>query len=373
MAEFIQFPSRGFSVKVVQGREGLYSVKDEWLEVTNSLRNKRFYHLYQWYKSYLESIGKDDNPIYFIFLYKNKILQAIFPLRICKKRILIFKFDVLEIPDHPHINLSDFIMSDKVDIQEVIDILKKSLGRFGIQWAFIYLSHILEDSFIVRCGKMSFFLFECAGKCDYLQCNSYDEIQKNFSKNFRRNLTKARNKLFEKNDINFISTRQDGELFRSFEEFIEIEASGWKGERGSRTAIKLDPKVTRFYKCLIKNYSEINSCEINLLKINNKTIAGQFCLLVDDTIYVLKIGYNEDYSKFSPGNILLENLIQRACQDRSMKYINLVTDSKWHKDWKTSSYEVFRIYIFNKTIKGLTAFILIKTKQFLRPIFHRYF
>ncbi len=70
---------------------------------------------------------------------------------------------MLEIPDHPHINLSDFIMSDKVDIQEVIDILKKSLGRFGIQWAFIYLSHILEDSFIVRCGKMSFFYSNALG------------------------------------------------------------------------------------------------------------------------------------------------------------------------------------------------------------------
>ncbi len=87
LAEFIQFPAIGFSVKIVHGREGLYSLKDEWLEVTNSLRNKRFYHLYQWYKSYLESIGKEDNSIYFILLYKNKILQVIFPLRICKKRI----------------------------------------------------------------------------------------------------------------------------------------------------------------------------------------------------------------------------------------------------------------------------------------------
>ncbi len=373
MAEFIQFPAIGFSVKIVHGREGLYSLKDEWLEVTNSLRNKRFYHLYQWYKSYLESIGKEDNSIYFILLYKNKILQVIFPLRICKKRISSFKFDVLEIPYHPHINLSDFIMRDEVDVQEVIDILKKSLDKFGIRWDFIYLPHVLEDSSMVRYGKRFFFLFEYAGKCDYLQCNSYDEIQKKFSKNFRRNLTKARNKLFEKNNVNLISTRQDGELFGSFEEFIEVEASGWKGERGSKTAIKLDPKVTMFYKCLIKNYSEINGCEINLLKINNETIAGQFCLLVDGTKYVLKIGYNESYSNFSPGNILLENLIQRACKDRCTKYINLVTDSKWHSDWKTSSYGVFRIYIFNKTIKGLIAFILIKTKQFLRPIYRRYF
>ena len=305
-------------------------------------------------------------------IYQNKVPIAIFPLKKVKKRILGIGFDVLEIPDHPHVGLSDFIFGEKASIHRLIVKLTDYLREEkSICWDFIYLPHVLEDSQIFHEINFSsrFIAHEIISKCNYITCNSYNQIHNNLSRNFRGNLRKARNKLLQFRNVEFDSVRKGKELLQAFKEFLYIEASGWKGEKGSRTAIKLNPEIARFYKNLLENYSKIDGCEINLLKVNKECIAGQFCLLVDDTVYVLKIGYNEKYSKFAPGNILLENLIKRLSNDANIKYINLITDYKWHDNWKPLFYKVFAVYIFNKSCFGMIGLSMVKLKQFLRPIY----
>jgi len=158
-------------------------------------------------------------------------------------------------------------------------------------------------------------------------------------------------------------------IFNSYNEFLDIEASGWKGR--AKTAIKCYPKITEYYRSLINNFFGINNCEINLLGVDKEYIAGQFCVYVDDTCYLLKIGYKEEYSRYAPGNILLENLIKRVTEENKIKYISLVTGSTWHNDWKPENYKVYRIFSFNKTFAGFFAFVLSKAKQTARPLLNQ--
>ncbi len=362
------------TIKSFKGRDGLLLIKDDWIQLTNAIK-KRFLHLYQWYESYVNSIGKHEKEIIFIVLYQEESPILIFPLNISCRKILGFTFDTLEIPDHPHIDLSDIISKNNIDFSEAIKLIQQHLREvIYIKYDYIFLPHLLADA---SCYHFLYNLsshltaWENAGKCDYITVNSYPAVYERYSKNFKRRLKKARKKLLELPNVLFISAKGGSDLDKSYEEFLTVEASGWKGEQGNCTAIKLHPELREFYRTLAYNYAKFNGCEINLLKIGNHCIAGQFCLKVEETIYVLKIGYDEAYSHIGPGNILLENLIERAAEDKTLRYVNLITGSEWHALWKPKHFKVIRAYIFRKSFLGLVAFFLVKTRKLIRAIFYR--
>jgi CelD/BcsL family acetyltransferase involved in cellulose biosynthesis len=206
---------------------------------------------------------------------------------------------------------------------------------------------------------------ELQPRCNYLPCLPPDELAESLSRNFRGNLRKARNKLAKLNGVEFISACSQPEIDRAFDEFLAVEASGWKGTAGERSAINLDGRVLGFYQSLTRNFSRIGACEINLLRAEGSCIAGQFCLIAGDTSYILKIGYDEAYAQVAPGNMLLEHTIQRYLREGSIKYVNLVTDTPWHSFWKPLSYAVSSAWVFNKTSAGLTAYSLLRAKRSL--------
>jgi len=366
---------KNINIRVVRGKDGLSSIREDWLQLTESMKDKRFFQLYHWYRSYIDTIENSPMKVLFILMYQDKIPIAIFPLKNITRKLFGFKFNVLEIPDHDHINLSDFIYKNRNIAKKTIELLISYLRYSAdFNWDYICLPHFLEDSPTFSCCAdywYPFVLHENNGKCDYLASLPYKEIQHRFSKNFKGNLRKARNKLRRMENVKFVSTRDKTELKKYYKQFLDVEASGWKGKHGTGTAIKLNQELEAFYSSLIDNFGKINSCEINLLQIDKESIAAQFCLIVDGVIYVLKIGHNEKHSKTAPGNMLLENLIEKSVSD-DIEKINLVSGSPWHTDWKPESVKVFRMYIFNKTVAGLLAYFLLKSKNIIRPVFRKY-
>lgn len=363
-------------IKVVRGKEGLSSIREDWQRLTESMANKEFFQLYQWHRSYIDTIENSPLKVYFILMYQNRTLIAVFPLKNVTRKFFGFKFNVLEVPDHDHIDLSDFIYKNRSVAQKTVELLVNHLRHSAeFEWDCICLPHYLEDSptfSYCEDHSYSFVLYENNGRCDYLMSGSYEEMQLRFSKNFRGNLRKARNKLLCMKNVQFVSTRDKIELNNYYGQFLDVESSGWKGKDGSCTAIKLHPELESFYSALIDNFLEINGCEINLLQIDKKSIAAQFCLIVDDTLYVLKIGHDEKYSKIAPGNMLLENLIEKSASDDDIKKINLISGSPWHTDWMPEFINVFRMYIFNKTVAGLFAYYTLKSKRRIRLIYQKY-
>jgi CelD/BcsL family acetyltransferase involved in cellulose biosynthesis len=215
-------------------------------------------------------------------------------------------------------------------------------------------------------------VLEVSGKCDYLRLETRQPYRMALSRNFRANLRKAENKLARQDRPEFIVASRKEDLLEHFEAFLNVEASGWKGTTGLRTAIQLSPPMLQLFTRLIERFSTDQCCRINLLKLNGETAAGQFCLLSGDTLYILKIGYNEKFSKLSPGNLLLNHVIQDAIQNGVIHDINLVTDTPWHSLWNPLSYTVYRAYLFRKTLRGRLALSLVHLRKRLRAINRRW-
>jgi CelD/BcsL family acetyltransferase involved in cellulose biosynthesis len=364
--------------EVFQGAAGLAAIREDWKSVTRALNKPRFFHLYEWYESYLNTLS--DSPVYFVLARRKGAPVGVIPLSISPQRLAGTKLRALSLPHHPHMLLCDASLTnegaDHITMRELIKYLRR---QRRLEWDVLFFPNLLEDSGLLsalNAGPPALRILEPQTRCNYLPCFQPDELAARFSQNFRGNLRKARNKLAKLNRVEFISTRSRPEIDLALDEFLAVEASGWKGAAGERSAINLDGRVLGFYQSLTGNFSRIGACEINLLRAEGRCIAGQFCLITGDTSYILKIGYDESYAQIAPGNMLLEHTIHRYLREGAIKHVNLVTDTPWHSCWRPQSYAVSRAWVFNITSAGLTAYSLLHAKwplscaykQWLKPL-----
>jgi hypothetical protein len=227
--------------------------------------------------------------------------------------------------------------------------------RIAGRWDVVQLYDVLDDSYLFSQIHSDDLKWQCweGPHCDYLPCQSQDDFLAGLSKNFRANLRKARNKLNKFGDVRFCSHCDPVIVQKALNNFFTLEMAGWKGACNSAIAQNL--RIREFYRSLFDEYPKDPRawCEINELHADGKILASQICLGMDDTLYVLKVAYDEAYSDVAPGNMLLEWVLTRPQNDGRIRYLNLISDSEWHKDWKVSFLKSWRIEIYNKTLGGL--------------------
>ena len=186
------------------------------------------------------------------------------------------------------------------------------------------------------------------------------------SSGLRKHLRWCRRQLSQLGDVEFVTTREPALLDKLMDEFLDLEASGWKGATGEGTAIKLDPALLEFYRGLMKRFGSAGHCEINLLRANGRNLAGQFCLISAGTWYHLKIAYDESYDKISPGSVLLDEVLTRLCADPAVNIASFLTGAAWAERWHADELNVQRVIARNNTAAGHIFMLETKMRRLVR-------
>ena len=143
--------------------------------------------------------------------------------------------------------------------------------------------------------------------------------------------------------------RDEGAISEFFEEFLRIEAAGWKGAAGTRSAITFVPGARAFYESVIAQHSREFESDIALLYTCDKAIAGQLLIRAARWEHVYKIGYDESFAKYAPGQLLLESVLQRWHASGSVDRVSLVTGLPWHDNWSPIAEPTLAVSIFRDT------------------------
>ncbi len=93
-------------------------------------------------------------------------------------------------------------------------------------------------------------------------------------------------------------------------EGFEVEASSWKGRRG--TAIASDPQTLGFYTSLARWAASRGLLRLAFLRVDGRALAFNFSLESQGRHYLLKPGYDERFRKAGPGTVLTCRMIERA-------------------------------------------------------------
>ena len=356
-------------VTLVRGTQGLRAIASEWVEIANQLRRRRFYHWYGWLRSYLNALEPDPAALHFFVLRAGSRPVAIVPLKFEQERRLGIGVRVLTLPPHVHLPLRDVLCVADAVAGDVLDSLLAFLHAQRSRWDVLRFADVMHESPLVslQSGRGWRMIVRRAKTCDWVVCDRpYETLARSFSRNFRSNLSKARNKLAQEAGVGFESVSRPGpDMQRCFAEFLEVEASGWKGNAGTGTAIRLHPELLRFYESLIAELAPSGALVINCLRVAGVTIAAQFCVRDEDTLYVLKLAYDERQARLAPGNMLLERVIASGFASGSFRHVSLVGDPPWFKDWRPQEAPVYTIEVYNATPIGLMLLAAKRAKQCL--------
>jgi CelD/BcsL family acetyltransferase involved in cellulose biosynthesis len=128
-----------------------------------------------------------------------------------------------------------------------------------------------------------------------------------------KELRRQRNRLAEHGAIQFQVARTPQEVAAALEIFLALEASGWKGHRG--TALIQQDGDAVFIRRATVALAETNQCEIVTLRTGDAAIAAGIVLRHQSRAFFFKLGVDERFAKYSPGVQLTLDLTRHLCAD----------------------------------------------------------
>jgi hypothetical protein len=133
-----------------------------------------------------------------------------------------------------------------------------------------------------------------------------------------KELRRQRNRLAEHGATSFEVARKPDEVAAALETFLALEASGWKGKRG--TALMQDQGDAAFIRRATAALAETAQCEIVTLRAGATPVAAAIVLRHQDRAFYFKLGVDERFAKFSPGVQLTLDLTRHLCADPTIAF-----------------------------------------------------
>ena len=134
-----------------------------------------------------------------------------------------------------------------------------------------------------------------------------------------KELRRQRNRLAEYGDVQFEIARRPTEIADAIETFLTLEASGWKGKRG--TALSQDDGDAIFIRRATAALGS-DQCAIVTLRAGQTPVASAIVLRHQDRAFYFKLGVDERFAKFSPGVQLTLDLTQHLCADPTIRLVD---------------------------------------------------
>lgn len=109
---------------------------------------------------------------------------------------------------------------------------------------------------------------------------------------------------------------------RLVEEFMKLEASGWKGRDG--VALASHPQTAEFFRTLVSQSSP--GLQIIGIRCGDRLIAATINLVSRDQVFFYRIAYEEEFHTASPGRILMADTMNAFADDTSLSYADSCAD-----------------------------------------------
>lgn len=123
----------------------------------------------------------------------------------------------------------------------------------------------------------------------------------------RKELRRQANRLAEDGKVEFERTMDTAGVAAWCEEFLALEARGWKGKAGS--ALACDDRTQKVFCESLLGAATRNRLERLTLRLNGRPLAMLATFITPPGAFSFKTAFDEDFAKYSPGVLLQqENL-----------------------------------------------------------------
>lgn len=136
----------------------------------------------------------------------------------------------------------------------------------------------------------------------------------------RKEIGRQLRRLADVGEVKFVAALDPSDVRARFEMFMQLEAAGWKGKRGS--ALISSPATAEFAREAVANRAEAGAARIDSIDLGGNPIAMVITFAAGATAYSWKIAYDETYARFSPGVQLMLELPKALFTDQTLMRID---------------------------------------------------
>jgi CelD/BcsL family acetyltransferase involved in cellulose biosynthesis len=125
-----------------------------------------------------------------------------------------------------------------------------------------------------------------------------DGLDATISSRHRRDLRRLARRLTEELDAP-LELREESERAAAVEDFMALEASGWKGEAG--TALRSVSAHAAYFRELCDGFRAVGRLQLLALGTAEQTVSYKCNLLGGDAVFCFKIAHDESFAHYRPG------------------------------------------------------------------------
>jgi len=174
------------------------------------------------------------------------------------------------------------------------------------------------------------------------------------SRHFRHELRRYARVLEEQGGAKPIFTRWTRPDPALWQQFLELEAAGWKGRKGS--AINCEAPTRSFYSEIARLGADGGYFCLHTLQVNGVLAAGAFSVMTPGCFYPMKIAFNEALRRGGPGHLLFNSILEE-CAGQGIPQLFFGGDKDHYKDlWTQETLPHFIGHIFASDLRSQLAY-----------------
>ncbi len=298
-------------------RDGLLALGPEWENLVSHALEENAYYCRQYVEALFTHI--ETRPVQTITVWRGERLIALLPFTTSRTHwagcaplntAWTTPYSMLTAP-----------LIDRRDADAAAATLIKAMknpARHGSVWLFpdmpldgplagLFAPLLKEQAFPTRA-------FDAFDRATLVQGETFDtHMQTQVSRSRRKGLRRNRKRLQEMGEVSFAACTDGPDLDQAIVEFLRIEATGWKGARG--TALDCSAATRNFAVQAFGTHKGNAITRADMLLLDDKPIAIILSLLAGRTAFTIKTAFDDAYRSQSAGMVLEEDMIRSFLED----------------------------------------------------------
>ncbi|UCG87581.1 MAG: GNAT family N-acetyltransferase [Gemmatimonadota bacterium] len=358
--------AQGIRVLAVASLDELGRFESQWNDLVARCSTATPMSTFAWLYAYFHHFVKPPASWVCLLALRDDALVGVLPLVRSPGRSI-------SLPNNPHAISVDAVFAPEVEQEAYLALLDEAFLQ-GDRTSAIVFRRIRDDSPTLSLATPGLYRHsDLAEQGAYLPVPpDFEEYRRSLSRNFRNNLNKAVNKLKRLPDVEISILSGNDADPALLPRFAAVEAASWKGE--AETAIQCSPVLLDFYGDMVTHLHRAGWLEWQFLKTEGRPIAANLCIRLRRSLFLWKLGYDAEYSRCSPGSLLLEHVVRQASVEGTIDEIDLMTNQPWYNNWDMAwrPYLDFTGYR-KRTFRGTAAYCGVRLKDGLRrfPLLRR--
>ena len=341
--------------EVITSYPAIEKLAGEWNDLLVSSGSDTVFLTSEWLSCWWKTL--DDNAVPFVIVVReaNQIL-AVAPLLIVEDSVLGIPVRRLQFIGSPNADYADFIVVRDRDL--CLTAILRCILDHAKEWDFVELLHVTDESpnwHSLRSALDATGFSHTVSKwsvCPYVPIgDSFAAYYRSLSKKLRYDLGRQERRLQEIGELRFDVLDDQREAKVALADFAAmLTRREWDvGRVGPSSAYR---RLRAQCSALLESEDAFRRIHFSKLSLSGDTIAYHFGFEYGDKLYYYKPTFDLEYAQYSPGKVLIKQLIEYAFNRGLKEFDFLLGDEHYKMRWATRTRTSYNVRLFSNSNKS---------------------